>query len=65
MSSVNELKQALRETLETRGDLNKIKALLRESIFSAVENDDKPKPKLSDENLIINELIKDYLKYSN
>ncbi len=63
MTNVNELKEALKETLEERGELNKIKAMMRSAIFEAIETDDKPKPKLSDENLIINELIRDYLKY--
>jgi lisH domain-containing protein FOPNL len=63
MSNINELKQALTETLEETGELNKIRAILREKIFKAIETDDKPKPKLSNENLIINELIRDYLKY--
>ena len=36
---------------------------MRSAIFSALDNDDKPKPKLSDENLIINEMIREYLKY--
>lgn len=65
MTNVNELKEALKETLQERGELNKIKAMMRAAIFDAIETDDKPKPKLSDENLIINELIKDYLKYNN
>jgi lisH domain-containing protein FOPNL len=62
MSNINELKDALKETLESRGKLNEIRAMLRSSIFEAIETDDKPKPKLTDENLIINELIREYLK---
>jgi lisH domain-containing protein FOPNL len=62
MSNINELKDALKETLESRGKLNEIRAMLRSSIFEAIETDDKPKPKLSDENLIINELIREYMK---
>jgi lisH domain-containing protein FOPNL len=62
MSNINELKDALKETLESRGKLNQIRALLRSDIFEAVETDDKPKPKLTDENLIINELIREYFK---
>ena len=62
MTNVNELKEALKETLQERGELNKIKAMMRAAIFEAIETDDKPKPKLSDENLIINELIREYLK---
>ena len=63
MTNVNELKEALKETLEERGELNKIRAMMRAAIFESIETDDKPKPKLSDENLIINELIREYLKY--
>ena len=64
MTNVNELKEALKETLEERGELNKIRAMMRAAIFESIETDDKPKPKLSDENLIINELIREYLKYN-
>ena len=63
MANVNELKSALKETLEEQGILNEIRARLRASIFSVIETDDKPKPKISDENLLINELIREYLKY--
>jgi lisH domain-containing protein FOPNL len=65
MSSVEELKNALKETLEQRGVLNQIKAIMRQEIYEAIESDDSPKPQLSKENLIINELIKDYLNYNN
>ena len=35
---------------------------MRQSIFEAIESsDDKPKPKLTDENLIINELIEYFI----
>lgn len=65
MTSVEELKNALKETLEQKGILNQIKAMMRKEIYDSIENDDNPKPQLSKENLIINELIKDYLKYNN
>ena len=65
MTSVDELKNALKETLEQKGVLNQIRAIMRQSIFEAIESDDKPQPKLSNENLIINELIKEYLNYNN
>lgn len=64
MTSVEELKNALKETLEQRGVLNQIKAIMRQEIYEAIENDDNPKPKLTKENLIINELIKEYLNYN-
>ena len=65
MTSVEELKNALKETLEQRGVLNQIRAIMRQSIFEAIESEDKPQVKLSNENLIINELIKEYLNYNN
>ena len=65
MTTVEELKNALKETLEQKGVLNEIRAKMRQSIFEAIESDDKPQPKLSNENLIINALIKEYLDYNN
>ena len=65
MTTVDEIKNALKETLEQKGVLNEIRAKMRQSIFEAIESDDKPQPKLSNENLIINALIKEYLDYNN
>ena len=65
MTTVEELKNALKETLEQKGVLNEIRAKMRQFIFEAIESDDKPQPKLSNENLIINALIKEYLDYNN
>ena len=65
MTTVEDLKNALKETLEQKGVLNEIRARMRQSIFEAIESDDKPQPKLSHENLIINALIKEYLDYNN
>ena len=65
MTTVEDLKNALKETLEQKGVLNEIRAKMRQSIFEAIESDDKPQPKLSNENLIINALIKEYLDYNN
>ena len=65
MTSVEELKNALKETLEQKGVLNQIRAIMRQSIFEAIESDDKPQQIISNENLIINELIKEYLSYNN
>ena len=65
MTSVEELKNALKETLEQKGVLNQIRAMMRQSIFEAIQSDDKPQQQLSNDNLIINELIKEYLIYNN
>ena len=65
MTSIEELKNALKETLEQKGVLNKIRGIMRQSIFEAIENEDKAQPKISNDELIINELIKEYLNYNN
>jgi lisH domain-containing protein FOPNL len=65
MASNEDLKSALKNSLIDRGILNSIKALMRKSIFDAIDTDDYPKPKIPEENLIINEMIKEYLKYNN
>ncbi|OQR83251.1 hypothetical protein ACHHYP_14922 [Achlya hypogyna] len=61
--SLADLKDALKETLEARGTLGPIKARLRAEIFQALD-EGATKPKLSNENLIINELIREYLEYN-
>jgi lisH domain-containing protein FOPNL len=66
LNTTNEdLKSALKTSLEERGVLNSIKALMRKSIFDAIDIDNYAKPKIPEENLIINEMIKEYLKYNN
>ena len=65
MSSIEELKASLKETMIKRGILNKIKAEMRQEIYEALDNDDNPKPKLTRENFIINELIKEYFGYND
>ena len=60
-----DLKFALKNSLEERGILNPIKALMRKAIFDAIDIDNFSKPKIPEENLIINEMIKEYLKYNN
>lgn len=64
MATLDELKSALRETLESRGVLNQLKAQIRSEIFAALDDSEVPKPHLSDENLLINELIRDYLLFN-
>lgn len=54
----------MRETLETRGVLGQLKARVRAEVFSALEDQREPRPPLSHENLIINELILEYLEFN-
>lgn len=62
MSNVNELKNALKESLEEKGVLGQVRAMMRSAIYEVIETDEKPKPKIPDENLLINELIIEYLR---
>lgn len=64
MASLEDLKNVLKETLEQKGVLNDIKAKIRAEIFTALDNDATGKPKLSNENMIINEMIREYLEYN-
>ena len=65
MNSTEQLKSSLKETLINRGVLNKIKTQMRQEIFNIIDNEQDSKPNLTKENLIINELIKEYFKYNN
>jgi len=64
MTNVNDLKAAIKDILQSNGTLNKIKAEIRESIYHAIETNDTIKPKLPEENLLINELIREYMHYN-
>ncbi|KAG7401471.1 hypothetical protein PHYBOEH_001016 [Phytophthora boehmeriae] len=63
-ATLSDLKEVLKDTLAARGSLDQIKARIRAEIFSALDDQDVPKPKLSNENLVINELIREYFEYN-
>ncbi|NWR32369.1 FOPNL protein, partial [Tachuris rubrigastra] len=54
----------LKDTLEKRGALAEIKARIRAEVFNALDDQSEPRPPLSHENLLINELIREYLEYN-
>ncbi|XP_039935062.1 centrosomal protein 20 isoform X5 [Hirundo rustica] len=54
----------LRDTLEKRGALAQIKARIRAEVFNALDDQSEPRPTLPRENLLINELIREYLEYN-
>ncbi|CAG9314531.1 unnamed protein product [Blepharisma stoltei] len=64
MASIEDLKNALKETLEARGVLGDLKAKIRAEIFSALDDREPSRPRLSQENVLINELIREYLEYN-
>ena len=51
--------------MEKRGTLNQIKAKIRSEIFSSLEDNNDQIPKLPHENLLINELIREYLEFND
>ncbi|XP_049626949.1 centrosomal protein 20-like [Suncus etruscus] len=64
MATVAELKAVLRDTLEKRGALGHLKAQIRAEVFGVLDDDQEPRPTLSHENLLINELIREYLEFN-
>ena len=64
MASLDDLKSVLRETLEQKGVLNDVKAKIRAEIFTALDAENTNRPQLSNENMIINEMIREYLEYN-
>ncbi|XP_030638472.1 centrosomal protein 20 [Chanos chanos] len=64
MATIAELKCALKETLESRGVLGQLKARIRAEVFNALDDQSEPRPPLSHENLLINELIREYLEFN-
>jgi lisH domain-containing protein FOPNL len=74
MSTLDELQIALHNVLESRGTLNSIRSQLRSDIYHSLQGNSQEnesdntinhtKPQLSNINLMINELIREYLEYN-
>ncbi|GFN78193.1 lish domain-containing protein fopnl [Plakobranchus ocellatus] len=64
MASRQDLKEVLKESLENRGALSEIKARIRAEVFSALDDQAEPKPQISNENVLIFELIREFLDYN-
>ncbi|XP_015265425.1 PREDICTED: lisH domain-containing protein FOPNL [Gekko japonicus] len=64
MATITELKAVLKDTLEKRGILGQIKARVRAEVFNALDDQSELRPLLSHENLLINELIREYLEFN-
>ena len=65
MATLNEMKEVLKEHLEKNGTLNEIRSKMRSEIFNTLNNQPKKVTQLSNQNLIINELIREYLVFNN
>ncbi|XP_028399476.1 lisH domain-containing protein FOPNL-like [Dendronephthya gigantea] len=64
MATAEDLKDVLKETLEHRGVLGQIKARIRAEVFNALDDQNEEKPSLSNENMLMNELIREYLEFN-
>lgn len=68
MSEINDLKQLIKDNLDKRGVINKIKSEMKTEILSIlteqVQSDSQLTQKLSNENLLINDLIREYLDFN-
>eukprot|EP00729_Bicosta_minor_P020879 gene20879-3333_t len=65
MATAEELKSALKQTLDARGVLGRVRAQIRSEIFSALDDEAEQPPAVSNENMLINELIREYLEYNH
>ncbi|KAG7277294.1 hypothetical protein CRUP_036963, partial [Coryphaenoides rupestris] len=65
MATITELKCAVRDTLESRGVLTQLRARIRAEVFSALDERSGPRPPLSHHNLLINQLLGEYLEFNN
>eukprot|EP00041_Stephanoeca_diplocostata_P008745 m.129300 g.129300 ORF g.129300 m.129300 type:complete len:122 (-) comp17458_c0_seq6:1100-1465(-) len=64
MATAADLKDALKQSLETNGALDGIRARVRAEVYLALNDESERPPQLSRENLLINELIREYLEYN-
>ncbi|XP_073447237.1 centrosomal protein 20 isoform X1 [Aquarana catesbeiana] len=64
MATVADLKTVLTDTLDKRGVLAQLKAQIHAEVFAALDDRSEPRPVLSHENLLINEMIREYLDFN-
>ncbi|CAD7945722.1 unnamed protein product [Amoebophrya sp. A120] len=64
MASLLELKEALVESLERKGILDELKAKVQSEIFHSLDEKSAKRPAIPSANLVINELIREYLEYN-
>ncbi|XP_035694644.1 centrosomal protein 20-like [Branchiostoma floridae] len=63
-ATVDELKNVLKESLEARGVMGQLQARVRAEIFKSMQDPLEEKPRLNHENMLINELIREYLEFN-
>ncbi|KAI8501228.1 Centrosomal protein 20 [Branchiostoma belcheri] len=63
-ATMDELKNVLKESLEARGVMGQLQARVRAEIFKSMQDPLEEKPRLNHENMLINELIREYLEFN-
>ncbi|KAL8586844.1 hypothetical protein ACOMHN_052720 [Nucella lapillus] len=64
MASAAELTEVVKKNLEQRGVLNQVKARIRAEVYNAIDRPADNRPVISNENILINELIREYLDFN-
>ena len=62
---MDDLTSVIQQTLENSGVLSNVRGRLRAEVFKALDDRSVERPKLPSDNLLINELIREYLLYNN
>lgn len=63
MASIEDLKVAVKESLESRGVLDELRAAVRAEVFRTLEEGETTKPRPEGDTWLLNELIREYLTY--
>eukprot|EP00667_Euglena_gracilis_P027071 EG_transcript_33160 len=63
-SGEEEVAAVLKDVLDSTGVLDSVRAQIRAQVFKCLDQQWAAKPQLSTDNLLINELIRDYLEYN-
>jgi hypothetical protein len=63
MASLEELKGAVKDALESRGVLDELRAAVRAEVFRTLNEGDAAKPRPEGDTWLLNELVREYLTY--
>mmetsp|Transcript_28621 Transcript_28621/g.92442 ORF Transcript_28621/g.92442 Transcript_28621/m.92442 type:complete len:154 (-) Transcript_28621:195-656(-) len=63
-ATYDQLRDALRDTLEAKGVLRDVRARMQAEVFASVNEPDDVRPALNNDKLLLNELICEYLEFS-
>ena len=55
----------LKDALENKGVLNELRSKMRAELYHLLEDNITEKPKVSQENLLLNELIREYMDFNS